>query len=321
MLYTNYENRKRHQEVRYQIPSEIQWDVNNRVHLYNKGLLAGGKASASYDFTPQHSLGASYEFHRTPDYHSSDHSAYTVRANEELADHTIHSSQNLQQTNRHQLNAYYQGSIKQLHINFNTDLVYGKSYNHQEAKEESQTEGNRDISSFNHADNRLYAAKLILTHPLWKGELKTGADYTFIRRNDNFLNRQHILPDTDSRIDESKSAVFAEYSLTLGKISLLAGLRFEHAVSDYWEQEKYVSGQSRTYNDWCPNLSVDFPLGKAQANLSYTAKSNRPSFFQLRSTLSYNNRFIYEGGNPLLTPRNQPRPAVHGPLQVGTIRT
>ena len=35
---------------------------------------------------------------------------------------------------------------------------------------------------------------------------------------------------------------------------------------------------------------------------SYTAKSNRPSFFQLRSTLSYNNRFIYEGGNPLLTP-------------------
>ena len=52
MLYTNYENRKRHQEVRYQIPSEIQWDVNNRVHLYNKGLLAGGKASASYDFTP-----------------------------------------------------------------------------------------------------------------------------------------------------------------------------------------------------------------------------------------------------------------------------
>lgn len=108
--------------------------------------------------------------------------------------------------------------------------------------------------------------------------------------------------DTDSRIDESKSAVFAEYSLTLGKISLLAGLRFEHAVSDYWEQEKYVSGQSRTYNDWCPNLSVDFPLGKAQANLSYTAKSNRPSFFQLRSTLSYNNRFIYEGGNPLLTP-------------------
>lgn len=143
---------------------------------------------------------------------------------------------------------------------------------------------------------------MILTHPLWKGELKTGADYTFIRRNDNFLNRQHILPDTDSRIDESKSAVFAEYSLTLGKISLLAGLRFEHAVSDYWEQEKYVSGQSRTYNDWCPNLSVDFPLGKAQANLSYTAKSNRPSFFQLRSTLSYNNRFIYEGGNPLLTP-------------------
>ena len=76
---------------------------------------------------------------------------------------------------------------------------------------------------------------------LWKGELKTGADYTFIRRNDNFLNRQHILPDTDSLIDESKSAVFAEYSLTLGKISLLAGLRFEHAVSeDVYKRQPFI---------------------------------------------------------------------------------
>ena len=63
-----------------------------------------------------------------------------------------------------------------------------------------------------------------------------------------------------------------------------------------------MSGQSRTYNDWCPNLSVDFPLGKAQANLSYTPKQTAPASSQLRSTLSYNNRFIYEGGNPLLTP-------------------
>lgn len=302
MLYTNYQNTKRLQDVRYQIPADVQWDVNNHVRLINKGLLAGGKASVSYDFNPKHSLGASYEFHRTPDFHLSDNSEYTVREDGSLTDRTTHSAQSLQQDSKHQLNAYYQGSIRQLQINFTADLVCGRSYNHQEAQEESQTEGLRDISSFNHANNRLYAAKLILTHPLWKGELKAGADYTFIRRKDNFLNLQDILPNTDSRIDESKSAAFAEYSLQLGKVNLLAGLRFEHAVSDYWEQDEYVPGQSRTYNDWCPNLSIDFPIGNAQASLSYTAKTNRPSFFQLRSTLSYNNRFVYEGGNPLLTP-------------------
>lgn len=134
------------------------------------------------------------------------------------------------------------------------------------------------------------------------GALKTGTDYSFIRRKDRFLNLQGILPDTDSRIDESKAAAFAEYSLSWGKVSVLAGLRYEHAVSDYWEQGAFVPGQSRVYNDWRPNFSVDFPIGKAQGSVSYTAKSNRPAFFQLRSTLSYNNRFVYEGGNPLLTP-------------------
>lgn len=302
MLYTNYQNTKRLQDVRYQIPADVQWDINNHVNLVNKGLLAGGRASISYDFNPKHSLGASYEFRRTPDFHSSDHSEYTVRADDNLTDLTAYTSQSLQQDSRHQLNAYYQGNIKQLQINFTADLVRGQSYNHQEAHEESRTEGNRDISSFNHAKNRFYAAKLILTHPLWKGELKAGADYTFIRREDNFLNLQDILPNTDSRIDENKSAAFAEYSLPLGKVSLLAGLRFEHAVSDYWEQGKYIPGQSRIYNDWCPSLSIDFPVGQLQTSLSYTTKTNRPVFSQLRSTLNYNNRFIYEGGNPLLIP-------------------
>lgn len=302
MLYTNYENRTRSQEVRYQIPSQVQWDINNQVHLRNKGLSAGGKASISYDFNSQHSLGASYDFFRLPDFHMGDTSEYTVREDGKLTDRTTHTSQSLQQNSRHQLNAYYQGTVKQLQINVTTDIVYGKNYDHQEAYEASQTDGTRDISSFMHAGNRLYAAKLILTHPVWKGELKAGADYTFIRRKDNFQNLQNLLPDTDSRIDESKAAAFTEYAVTLGKINLLAGLRFEHAASKYWELDEYIPGQSRTYNDWCPNLSIDFPIGKTQTSLSYTAKTNRPSFFQLRSTLSYNNRFIYEGGNPLLTP-------------------
>ena len=302
MLYANYENKLRRQEVRYQIPSDVEWDITSQVRLKNKGLLAGGKASISYDFNSNHSLGASYEFHRTPSYYSGDTSEYVVQENKVLTDFTIHSSQGLQQNSKNQVNAYYQGTIKQLQINFTADLVRSKNYHHQEVQEESRTEGNRTINSYNHAGNRFYAAKLILTHPLWQGELKAGTDYTFIRREDTFRNLENLLPTTDSRIDESKIAAFTEYSLTLGQISILAGIRFEQAVSDYWEQDEYFPSQSRTYNDWCPTLSIDFPIGKTQANFSYTAKTNRPSFFQLRSTLNYNNRFIYEGGNPLLTP-------------------
>ncbi len=302
MLYANYENGKRSQEVCYQIPSEAQWNINSHVHLHNKGFSAGGKASISYDFNPKHSLGASYQFSRLPDYDFRDVSEYIVCKDAVPTDLTSHSSQTLQQSSRHQLNAYYQGTIGQLQVNLTTDIVYGNNYTHQEASETSRTEGELEISSFNRADSRLYAAKLIATHPIGAGTLKTGVDYTFIHRKDNFLNSQNVLPNTDSRIDESKLAGFSEYSLTVGKVNFIGGIRFEHAISDYWEQEQYIPEQSRIYNDWCPNLSIDFPIKNAQVSLSYTTKTNRPSFFQLRSSLSYNNRFIYEGGNPMLVP-------------------
>ncbi|WP_233560519.1 MULTISPECIES: outer membrane beta-barrel protein [Bacteroides] len=54
-------------------------------------------------------------------------------------------------------------------------------------------------------------------------------------------------------------------------------------------------------------------MGKGEASLSYTVKNNRLSFFQLHSSMSYNNRFIYEVGNPLLTP------ATYHNLQLSTL--
>ena len=132
--------------------------------------------------------------------------------------------------------------------------------------------------------------------------MKFGADHTFIRRRDRFLNPQDLLPTTDSRIDERKTAAFAQYVLNVGKVSASAGLRYEHARSRYYEQGILVPEQSRTYDDWLPTLSADFPLGKVQASLSYTAKTTRPSFTQLRTSMNYNNLYIYEGGNPLLQP-------------------
>lgn len=302
MLYHNYNSNKRYQDVQYEIPSTVQWVINSNTCLQDKGNVAGARTSLSYDFNPRHSIGAAYEFYRTPDFHLNSASDYTVQANSVLTDRTDYTAEDFQQDNSHKLNTYYQGKVQQLQIDFTADLVSGKSRDHQESEEHSQAEGQREISSFNRSRKHLYAAKLILTHPLWKGDLKAGADYTFIRRKDYFNNLQNILPNTDSRIDENKAAGFGEYSVSFNKVNATAGIRFEHAASDYWEKGEYIPEQSRTYNDWCPNFSIDFPIGKGQASLSYTAKNNRPSFFQLRSSMSYNNRFIYEAGNPLLTP-------------------
>lgn len=314
MAYTNFQQSQRTQDVRYQIPSSVQWDINSHSAMKHHGLMAGGSTSLSYDFNPKHSLGMSYEYHRTPGFYIDIHSQYSALADDQPTDRTNYVSENLQQSTAHQVNAYYTGTVGKLQINLTADLLHRQNYDHQEAHEDNEQEADRDISSYNRATSRLYASKLVLSHPLGKNAtLKAGGDYTFIRRKDFFLNVQNLLPDTDSRIHESKAAAFAEYTHTLGSVSLLAGLRFEHAAFRYWEDGQYVAAQSRTYNDWGPNLALNFPLGRAQANLSYTVKTNRPSFFQLRSTLSYNNRFVYEGGNPDLLPET------HHDLQFSTL--
>lgn len=303
MLYYNHNASKRSQNTQYEVPSSSTlWLINSNSRFSGNGQLFGGNFSAAYDFNPKHSIGLSYEYFRTPEFHYNCLTNYTVKANNIPNDRTDYLSKDLQQSNDHRLNFYYQGSIGELHLDFTADIVKGDSHDRQDAEEISQTEGVRRINTFTRAYNDLYAAKLILTYPLWKGTLKSGADYSFIRRKDKFDNPQEILPITDSRIDEKKFASFAEYVHSFGKISAKTGLRFERTSSPYWEKGAYVPEQSRTYNNWCPNLSVDFPIGNAKASLSYTVKTNRPSFQLLRSSVSYNNRFIYEAGNPLLTP-------------------
>ena len=278
-------------------------DLRDTFDRRLKGHSLGATASLDYALNPRHSLGASYRFSRTPDLRMAfnSHNGIT-QPDGSLREQTAQTSRNLMQNAAHQLNAYYQGDAGRWHIDLTADALIGTSLDTQQVHETYEDGSTRDIDSRNRSRNRLFAAKLILSRPLGRGTLKFGTDYTFIRRRDRFLNPQALLPATDSRIDEQKAAAFASYTLTLGPVNASAGLRYEHARSRYYEQGVFIPAQSRTYDDWLPTLSADFPLGKTQASLSYTAKTRRPTFRELRTSMNYNNRYIYEGGNPLLRP-------------------
>lgn len=309
--YSNRYQERRSQDTRYLIaPVGNDWqtlhDVRNTSDFQIRGRLEGMQTSVDYTLNERHSLGASYQYSRTPNFRMQTHSRYgTQSANGNLNENTVQTSENRQQDNAHQLNAYYQGNAGKWHIDLTADVLAGSKHDNQQAHETSDNDTERDINSYNRSRNRLYAIKLILSHPLGAGTLKAGSEYNFIRRRDRFINLQDLLPSTDSRIDEQKAAAFAQYALSLGKINVTAGLRYEHARSRYYEQEVFIPEQSRTYNDWLPTLSVDFPMGTAQASLSYTAKTRRPSFSNLRTSVNYNNRYVYEGGNPLLQPETR----------------
>ena len=58
--------------------------------------------------------------------------------------------------------------------------------------------------------------------------------------------------------------------------------------------------QSRMYGNWFPNLSFSRKLGSVRAQLSYTAKTQRPTYSQLSNNVTYVDRFTMQRGNPLL---------------------
>lgn len=71
---------------------------------------------------------------------------------------------------------------------------------------------------------------------------------------------------------------------------------------DYYEQGKHIDEQSRMFNNVFPSLNMNFPIGKAQVQLSYSGGITRPSYDMLRSNTYYSNKYTYQTGNPFLKP-------------------
>jgi len=62
----------------------------------------------------------------------------------------------------------------------------------------------------------MLAAKLVLSYPVWKGELSVGTETTNTHSTGISQNEEGWVPASDTRIKESNTAGFAEYKLQLG---------------------------------------------------------------------------------------------------------
>ena len=69
-----------------------------------------------------------------------------------------------------------------------------------------------------------------------------------------------------------------------------------------YQYGKLNEEQSRTYSNVFPSVSLSYPVGKVQLQLSYAADITRPDYSLLNSAPRYVNRYTYEAGNPLLQP-------------------
>ena len=184
----------------------------------------------NYQFDENHSIGARYNYERVPEYlWIANQFAQTYC--EELLYEDLHSviTMNEPETH-HRSNFYYNGRVKKWSIDFNADGLWSETKNTQVAQEdvmEGVNEEDRSVTTIDTKRNELYAAKLVLSHPLAKGNLSFGAEYSHNKRNTTYLNPEGIIADDNAMIKEGATSAFVEYAKAFNKLQMQAGLRYE----------------------------------------------------------------------------------------------
>lgn len=261
-----------------------------------------GKVGFSFMFNDKHSIGAYYQ-NSWNRHHTTGTIPSEVWQNGALLDR-YNSDVNNRSTAlpRHNVNLYYNGIVGKFTLDFNADFLWYKNRELSLSDELSETEDNRNVSTEATNRNRMFAEKLVVSHPLWQGQIRFGEEYTNTRTTNVFIANIPEIPEADNRVDESNIAAFVEFARRFGRFNVGVGLRYEHVKFDYYEMGEHRDGQSKTYNNLFPSLNVSTQIGNVRMGLNYSGKTVRPGYGQLDGAVSYINRLTYETGNPYLKP-------------------
>ena len=301
-LFGAYNRRKSNGEFEQTIFADTLWVINNKQKNHVRNPFLEGRLGFNYQINDNHSFGGFYQ--NTYDYVKT-RSEYDddLFADGKPYDHLQNSSvRRDKNTPTHQINLYYTGKVGKLSINFNADYTSRKQQSNNQQKELSIEYEDRDVNTESQTRSKMFAEKLFVSHPLWKGQIEIGEEYTNTRWRSSFDNQEGYIANSNNEQHESNIAPFMELRQRLGRFQLSAGLRYEHVESEYFVSGQRRDEQCRTYDDFFPSLSVSTSAKNLQLSFSYAKRTTRPSYWQLSSDVTYENRLNQQTGNPYLQP-------------------
>ena len=272
----------------------ILLDTNNR--------LLSEKLSADYSLNDSNSIGGSYRYYGMLKGRTNSVSRQDVLLNG-MAQGSIDQDEVMKPVlSLHQADIYYVGKVGHVGVDFNATYYAVKNRRNDECFESSKELGYQEVHSSNRQNSDMWAGKLVVNIPLWKGNVSVGTEMSKTDSHGTFLNEEQLVPSTKTDIYERNIAGFAQYGLVLSKWTVGLGVRYENIIRDYFSDGVKQDDVSRKYNNFFPNLSVSWNKGNWNWQLNINEKIHRPSYRQLGNFMQYDNRFLYEGGNPTLQP-------------------
>ena len=272
------------------------------IHLDTNNRFLSEKLSADYSLNDSNSIGGSYRY-----YGMLKGRTNSVSRQDVLLNGMAHGSIDQEEVMKpflslHQADIYYVGKVGHVGVDFNATYYAVKNRRNDEGFEISKELGNQEVHSSNRQNSDMWAGKLVVNIPLWKGNMSVGTEMSKTDSHGTFLNEEQLVPSTKTDIHERNIAGFAQYGLVLNKWTVGLGVRYENIVRDYLSDGVKQDDVSRKYNNFFPNLSVSWNKGNWNWHLNVNEKIHRPSYRQLGNFMQFDNRFLYEGGNPTLQP-------------------
>lgn len=285
--------------------SNHHWKNVNSVDYNSKYDYIPVVGGFNYQADESNSFGAQY----TGTFHSVDDNDFVntlsvFRDGEFYDNGLVFGGVDSKDNQNHLLNTYYNGVAGGFSVSFNADFMKQTSNVFDSNTDLSDGYDNREIKSKNSITNRFLAQKLVLGRSLWGGELSFGTETTFTDRKDDYLSyAEQYVPTAKSQNKQQSLAGFWEYGFLIGEtLQLKAGLRYEHINFEYFNDGIKDNDASRKYNELFPSASLATQIGGVQMMLSYNEKVSRPTYSNLRNSVSYASRYHREYGDPKLKP-------------------
>lgn len=278
-------------------------DLTLKYHYHNLGVNGG----FNYQIADNHYIGAKVDWSRTLAFDIDRTTHNTIYKDGVLTDRvaTMSTEQNGKNVpDKIGANLYYNGVLNnKLGIDFNFDYYYSGNSVEAVSNETSDVTTDADVKTWNDYDGHLYAAKLVFSYPIWTGKLSVGTEDTHTDRFDNYSIIGADIPCSANVVREGNEAFFGNYAFVLPKVGQFnAGVRYEHEHFKDRDKTDPNQSSSKSYGNWFPSVSYAGAFGPVQMMLSYSAKTQRPSYDRLSGGVNYISRYVYQSGNPHLQP-------------------
>ena len=281
-----------------------QWRVLNDETHQNQHKNIKTKIGFAHEFSEEHSLGMSIRGSIIPfSGHNFSTQETTTYKNQLLTAQGRNEYDQFEQDKKLSVNAYYEGKLTDvLKMQTDVDYIGLRSDNTSDIVEHNLLNTtSRNVHTHSDVISDWWGIKTTFFQQLGKGTLGYGVEVSNLHRTENY--QDNVLSAFNAKNNETRSDAFLSFSYPIKKVNLKLGTRYEYADFDYYENEQKSEAKSKTYRDWLPNVSVAFPWEKTQITFSYARKIKRPAFHDLSDYNSYVSSFLYNRGNPYITPQ------------------